>query len=883
MVKEKEKSDKVDESQLKDVAKEHKQEVIGVIQACRKMNVRELGFEGMRVQLELLNRMSGFSRQATIDLCVVLAKVQAAESSAGQPREAMQRAFVRMGGLRTIVNVLMLHLSSASVVAACVKVVALAVQGSCLAAEAMLTSGETSSVTLLLRTVERHIEDPDVALQGCTLISHMCASLPMATGDPRLARARAYRDCQVLISQSGAMELMLDALGVGAKEVKRAVSQVEDLVAREHANRPVDTGDKAKAPKAPPSAASKEITEAWAKVSRREARAAPIYENALQAILLLTAGNRENVRLLSGTLWARESAKIARHSSKEKDRSSPPVSAGPRGRKAKAEPEKKLVTTLGPGNGGLGTYEAFARSCAPWAEVLRSHVAKDRPSIAAKACRLILLLCDNQMALIEEIDAKARARAMVTKIFCGEGEGAPVTQPFAPVAPLVQSICHALRLHREDIPLMSVAVECLARIREISLRSMPVGAAGGEKEAVAEWRKVLHNCEKNSEFQRAALALEDALRDTDVALQRISACGANSKDLAGDGSFLTPRMRESARSAVKHALMLASDTLSVPWSKGEPGKAEEIEKAREALPPPVESDKEEEADDKEDESNESETSSSSGKKGNGKGKGKGKGKGEKGKGKGKKGKGKDIDSDEEEIEQEERVDWNAYPDFMKTNDWVRPLGYDEHDQADFDRVWKAPLEDVMARSFFDTRLSPSASAPTLGQHGTATHASTHPAGFASGAGAPLEQPDRIEMTLMESAPAKIRVRCVVPSANKVSMKVSDLRLQQLLTNEGSSKRITQEMTKMLRTQGYLMPRYGIELSVRKIKEAQLSEVPMLGQKKEEEEAEKEKEQEQEKEKEKEGKGGKGGKGKGRDHDSAAPVKLPPLRGRKSIK
>merc|ERR1712070_515328 len=74
---------------------------------------------------------------------------------------------------------------------------------------------------------------------------------------------------------------------------------------------------------------------------------------------------------------------------------------------------------------------------------------------------------------------------------------------------------------------------------------------------------------------------------------------------------------------------------------------------------------------------------------------------------------------------------------------------------------------------------------------------------------------QVDVQLVESVPGKLKVRLVVPSKDKIRQNVSDLRLKQLMDHGHCQRTVTQELSKQLRANGFLLPKYGVSVNVRK--------------------------------------------------------------------
>merc|ERR1712232_876464 len=73
----------------------------------------------------------------------------------------------------------------------------------------------------------------------------------------------------------------------------------------------------------------------------------------------------------------------------------------------------------------------------------------------------------------------------------------------------------------------------------------------------------------------------------------------------------------------------------------------------------------------------------------------------------------------------------------------------------------------------------------------------------------------LQLEMVHSAPGQLKVRCVVPSQDRVARLVSERRVKELLKSNVAAATITQELGKHFRKSGYLLPKYGITVQVRK--------------------------------------------------------------------
>jgi len=335
-----------------------------------------------------------------------------------------------------------------------------------------------------------------------------------------------------------------------------------------------------------------------------------------------------------------------------------------------------------------------------------------------------------------------------------------------------------VRAHLRDAPLLTAALEALARVREVALLSAPAGVPRGGEEAQVHWRQLLAAAEESGELRIAGLFLQKALETTRAADQRISGFKIAPSELVGEGVWLTPRMREATEESARHADKLAADVVAAAWHKGDPDRL----KRRNPL-------QEEPASRRRADSHASV--------------------------------GRHVSQEPRVMEsvtgspassrQESKT---AFPGLFSGKDlhpdptaaapnWTRALGYYEHDDADFDRVWRAPLMDALTRSF---------SCPQVRRH--RSRSSNVPQADA------LDQ--FVQLHLVQSTPGKLRARCVVQPKHKIHQKVSEQRLRELAEAPVAASLVSSAVAKDLRKGGYMLPKYGLQLTVRKGKKSSLA-------------------------------------------------------------
>merc|ERR1712151_454618 len=148
-------------------------------------------------------------------------------------------------------------------------------------------------------------------------------------------------------------------------------------------------------------------------------------------------------------------------------------------------------------------------------------------------------------------------------------------------------------------------------------------------------------------------------------------------------------------------------------------------------------------------------------------------------------------------------------------------------------IWRKPFEEVLSRSFSDTVLNRSSIASRPGSAGAmtsdlrnrmeASRPSVAPLTLDSlpGSGGDILA-DRIDVRMMDSMPGKLKVRVIVPSKDKVRQTVSDRRLSELVESQTATASVmTRELAKHLRRSGCLLPKYGIQVNVKRLRQKDL--------------------------------------------------------------
>lgn len=445
------------------------------------------------------------------------------------------------------------------------------------------------------------------------------------------------------------------------------------------------------------------------------------------------------------------------------------------------------------------TLQAVARAVAILVEVLQSHLILDRPEIACRACRLISLIGEHHLECAKRTNkqAKMHKRSMEAKLSMdlskkmkGSAE-APIS--FEPLRPSVASLIAVLRAHGDNAPLVSAAMQALWDLRCVALEtalSSGAGAAGGiASETLIIWRKLLHEHDTKGDIPRASRFLHDALIATEVANARCKTYGIKSESFVGDGTILTPRAQADAEVARVQAAELAADVVTVDWREGEPDRRErraalreqdkldrlaaaEAEKASLSARSPFDADSVLGSD----AGDSSRVGSPAGVKDG------------------------DTGKDSKLVAGLEEGPLGG--------EWSRAMGYDAYDKDDLDTTWRRPMEATLSRSFSTPAVPP-------------RHRKKHGRVVVPTAASTTDSLDRLlQLEFLESQPGKIRVRLTVQPHDICQQVTYNDRLKQLMDDKECAKVVTSSMAKELKREGFLMPRYGLQVRIRKAKKEQ---------------------------------------------------------------
>jgi hypothetical protein len=276
------------------------------------------------------------------------------------------------------------------------------------------------------------------------------------------------------------------------------------------------------------------------------------------------------------------------------------------------------------------------------------------------------------------------------------------------------------------------------------------------------WGLLLSDAEKNGELRRAQQTLQRNLKSTEIGNQRMTAFGCQSSELTGDGAFLTPRMEDAAKRAVGYAEALAGDANLAQWRNGDPEAPKRLNTAssnRTAM---------------------RRSQSQPGSRPSSKA-------------------GSELSAQSRSASQLETGVTMLPPIAEPGGKWERLLGYEEHDEADFDRVWRKSISGVLGRAFqTDVRARPSAE-----------EASSDVA---------LDAVDEqlFELKFLHSSPGKLKARCIIRPADIRHQATSNARAKELRDPKATAQVVTQELSKSLRHEGMMLPKYGLQVTMRRV-------------------------------------------------------------------
>jgi len=851
---------------LSDVPQAYLKEVVDILRSLPGPldDLANFGIDSLRTWILALVRLAGVSRECAVQLFAAISQVLQAPRPKGPcviiTTVVLQNAFVRMDGVRQTLTVMLMRLDDSEVVAAACHALAAAAQGSPLSVGAMLD--HPNDIRLLLRAIERHQGDIEVAEAGASLIAHLCSQTSFGGNSASPARAKPHRECQIILAES-AIDILVNVLGISVENVREKAADTEALQGRARVQAETKVLPKAgHARISDGHAASKglneELCHAWEDLNEAEAHGARVQASALQALILLAFGNPETTRQLAGQLWChaniseREAAEKAAAVELEIEE------AKQKGRRKSAatrsEDKKKIADQLkeaqnsaddapppefelpqGDARRALTTMDAFARTATLMIQILRGRATRDRPELAAKACRVLGLLAERALSLLKQIEeqrSKQYAELAVTLRYTQADPHNPgplpvddcwPTAPFAPIEPLITTLTYVVRTHQNDTPLLAEAMSLLMKLKQFALMAAPAGVQRRSEVMLYAWQHLLGDSVEGDELELTNNVLKKAYDATAVGNSRIRNVGATAEDMTGDAVFLTPRMHRFVLETQQQASELSGDAIARRWRNGEPKrKDKKNEKNAENLPKegrygrratvaqgigqspsnvvgrrssavglseeqpiPV-----------------SHAPAAPGKNGadaaqrRGTGKGSGKGKGAS--------KGKAV-----HIPEEKKV--KPPPEHCE---WKRAIGFDTYDESDFQRMWHDPLKDALKRSLDMPSIKSQRQDKIVmgglleGVGGGELRPNT--------ASSALSVPGKeLELNFISSAVGVLKCQIIIDSRDPHHQVVNDLRVKNLTDVSVSGAEVAPVITKHFRKQGKLIPEYGLQVVFKK--------------------------------------------------------------------
>ncbi|CAE7317867.1 fam58a [Symbiodinium pilosum] len=842
---------------LSDVPTQRLKEVKSVIKSIRDLwrSGRVGSVSHLREWIDTLQRLSGLSRQVCLQLCVAMSRCLAAERKDEKPsRVDLQQAFVRMGGSRHACHMMMLRLDDEQIVTHVVRLLAASVENAPLAAEA-LQRDNLDNVKLIMRSMERHLASPEVSEAGCLLIGHLCSGTAAKTGDLKPVRVKAHRDCQNSLCREGAMETIVDILTLQMKEVRTCANKahmmmqekLKEAEIKRQRQEEVDLGlvrertavntfsKMGLKDRIMKVQANIELRTAWQKLVDKEVMGGRVMNAALQALLLLVVGNSGALRQLSGNFFAyhmnklldmgedfldaaleakeqKEMRRGQRKSVEEEDEDEQEDGKkGPRMRMKLG----KVEVPQGPERQAMGSLESLSLKCQVLVDVLRGHAAKDRPAIVIKACRLFLLIYEHHKALVQKANDQGRNRCRHVELKLRNTiveEDRQFNEVFRHLTSMKTALISTLRTHNENSAVITAVFSVLSKLRELALLSAPAGMPVAGTAVEKHWQAALVEAGgEDTEFviRQAATRLGRALEETRKGDHRIENQGVQPQDLQGNGEWLTPRLREEVHHMIQVAEGLGADAFKARWADAEePGRWNTIYRKQQQLAAQAKY-REDRAKAKElgityeefhrreleeiaRREAEEDSSSSSGMSGFTK-------------------EGEDVGEvavEEEELNFEEE-------DVFGLQQWVRAIGFGQHDEEDFDRVWRKPITDALMRAL------PAPAPPGSVWAIEAAQRRREIIEQAEKSGEPLEDPDMdelLQIEMLESMQGKLKIRALVRAQDQIQTNIiegRDAKGNELLDPAETSKAIIHEVSKGFKKQGYMIPKYGFSVRLQK--------------------------------------------------------------------
>lgn len=873
---------------LSDVPQAHLREVVDLLSSLPGPADDPGDIPALRVWIQQIGRLAGFSREATIRLFATISQCLEAVRSKGfniTTKEDLQKAFVRMHGVRETINIMLLRLNDPAIVAQATRVLATAIQGSPLAADAMFDDG-TDKVRLMLRAIERHDDSSAVAENACLLISHLC-SLTAWPGAPAApARVTSHRNIQsALVTELGAIDLLVHFLDVSVSQVKELTKKTELLYQKTMQSKkslalpkPGKPGTPAQAAPGGTDRATMELQQSWVHLNAAEATGARIQGFALQALILLAFGNPATTRSLAGELWIWGNANSSRLKdvSTSKPSSAPGISRSASGR---AKPLQKGSKKQGPPqqvpdaaaevpgleNGvksSLTTLDNFSKVSMLLLEVLHGRCSRDRPALAAQACRLLATLAGHSIGLLEHIEAGQHKQhaEMIVKMRPGTVpcDNVKPNAPFALIKDIICALTFVLRLHKKDATLLFEALSLLVKLKELALLAAPpAGVEHRGENLLYAWQHLLAEAEQSGEIESANSFLKQALEETDVANERMRVTGTSRDQLSGDASYLTPRLQEAVVRTTHAASVLVGDSLASRWRNGEPGRrSRQIPQLAEGGNTSARSAR----------SAVSTTSSKllhSGAEAN------------KGAKKAVKLGGAGVPHDAQAkstararrkppsseqgrrnstevphalanalsqlnqepppqpqpklsraaatgtlkrpvkpiTEKKEEKPATQQKENAESPEWNRALGYDTHDAEDFERVWHKPLCEALQRSLEMPPIDKLRAQKKL-ETGLQANPTNDCLDADVGTAPRVFSLSTVDVQFIESSPGLLRTKLVLPSLDAAQFRAAQGSLRSLIGDDAGTE-VNNLVSKHLRRSGYLMPTHGIQVQLKK--------------------------------------------------------------------
>eukprot|EP00405_Crypthecodinium_cohnii_P034453 CAMPEP_0206532612 /NCGR_PEP_ID=MMETSP0325_2-20121206/4487_1 /ASSEMBLY_ACC=CAM_ASM_000347 /TAXON_ID=2866 /ORGANISM="Crypthecodinium cohnii, Strain Seligo" /LENGTH=921 /DNA_ID=CAMNT_0054029125 /DNA_START=117 /DNA_END=2882 /DNA_ORIENTATION=+ len=846
--------------------------------ALREMESREAGDYGSYAELRQwisdLPRLGAYSKEVMLKTSEGLLKLLTADRGpkATISRENLQQAFIRMQGFKQTMSAMCLQLDDPEVVASLTNLLAAAVQGAPHNAE--FISEQVSELRLLWRAIERHAyEEKEVAVAGCELIVHLCSLTPyMPCPEHVPPRTKAHRDTQKRLAAEGAIDVLASLLGTSVREAEKkfevlrlqeAATMHQVRVHKDRAAAPTVVGrrnsetarnEKKKQQESIQRAKNNvEVRQKWRDLADTEIEECKLQMAALQALILLSASNSETTRMLCSSLAAEKHIATAEPAEEpaptgglgaamaggEHHPGNPQAPHGERrsvlGRRfSRSNNQHHHRSASKTESVGSHLHEdavaqpteilqALGHATSTLTSVLRSGSARDRPILASRAARLIYLIAEHQLSIAQRVNeqSKITKQKLEAKLHTQLGNdsvaGAPPmhTQSqsqqahsrltlgnevdFETVRDVVAALVAVLRLHPDDPPLVSASIQALATVRAVCLEaSIAAGrgrSSGVSEDALQRWRVLLHGTETEGELSKCSKFLKDALRSTEVVKSRMSTCKVDPETLVGDGVYLTPRAEADVKRAKEKLAELTADLVAVDWNERERERQEQRKLKRLMQ----EHDAALEGSDGASDMLHDGRLSSKGSSWEGRRSSKGSmfsvGGGSKKSASRKSTKGSQMaPAPIEEMDEVEAPSLGGA--------WSQPVGYDAYTSDQLESHWRAPLEAAFGRSFPKPAV-PARRKTVLGQ----------PSPKSSSA---VDSLDRLmELEFMSSEPGKIRARLLVQPQDSCQQTAYLGQLRELSDDTVSAGTLTTSLSKSLKREGFLMPRYGMRVRVRK--------------------------------------------------------------------